>query len=238
VGGGFVNRVEAAQLLAVMSKLDNRRADDGAVDLWHKLLMDVSFADAAEAVRRHFASSVDYLMPVHVLRGAQVVMAERHQLERAAIPAPPGRFDAHNPAQRGPLLVRHVLARLAEAKQQMGGSLGRELAAELGETFMAEALERYPATKRPVQVAGAHCRRAGCQCTHTDGCDGGWIEVAPAEAPDPVLFGEQEAPAVEDQGGRVRPCPMCRPTVVEIVDAASTRRAAGQALRLRRVGKR
>jgi hypothetical protein len=232
-----VNREETTRLLAIVRAVDNRVLDDTTAQVWHKLLMDVSFDDAAEAVRRHLGQSTDYLMPVHVLRGAQVVMAERAALESANRPALPSAFDTPRPGQRGPLLVRHVLAGLAGARERMGGRLGRELAAELGETFMAEALKLYPLEGRAKDVRGHHCGRAGCQCTHTDGCDGGWIELEHCAQPDPVLFGDQPQP-VEDQGGRLRPCANCRPTVVEILEAASTRRGAMQTMRLRRVGRR
>jgi hypothetical protein len=49
-----------------------------------------------------------------------------------------------------------------------------------------------------------HCGRAACRCTHTDGCDHGWLDTEPYT--DPVTL-QTYAP--------VEPCPVCRPEATE-----------------------
>lgn len=236
-----MTREETAKLLAIVRAIDNRVLDEATAQVWHKLLMDLAFTDAAEAVRRHFSESSEYLMPIHVLRGAQAVASERGAYALAEIAEDQPALGWDQPAtapgrrQRGALIVGHVLVQLNDARKRLGG-LSQSLATELAEGFMTEALKLYPAKPGAVRRdsgQGRHCGRAGCQCTHTDGCDAGWIECPPAQQPEPVLFGDQPEP-VEDQGGRVRPCANCRPAVVEMFEAASTRRGAQQTLRLRR----
>lgn len=49
---------------------------------------------------------------------------------------------------------------------------------------------------------GGHCRRRGCPCTHTDGCDYGWVPMPPRE---------QHGITYE----QVAPCPVCRPDAAD-----------------------
>jgi len=58
---------EVAKLLAMASAFDNRSVGEANVSAWAAALApDMPFPDAAEAVRQHFATTSDYLMPVHV----------------------------------------------------------------------------------------------------------------------------------------------------------------------------
>lgn len=240
-----MNRAEAGQLLALIAKVDNRQLDDTKTVLWSKVLMDVPYNAAAEAVSRHFASSDEYLMPIHVLRGAQAVMAElaeaaraevadqaveeRHELVGAwdEVPAQPG------DQRRGVRIVQHVLEGI-EAERKRRGRLTRAEASDLGAQLVAEALHRWPG--RAEQPRGQHCGRALCQCTHTDGCSAGWIDVEAERVPDAVLFGPQPARPVPHD--RVRPCGRCDPVRVEMVDAKRGRRATLAAFRLRTTNRR
>lgn len=67
----------------------------------------------------------------------------------------------------------------------------------IGETFTPPA----PDPRRVARRERNHCGRAtGCTCTHTEGCDHGWLEL----------------PAYTDEITKqtyhpVQPCPACRP---------------------------
>ena len=61
--------------------------------------------------------------------------------------------------------------------------------------------------RRPI----THCGRAGCRCTHTEGCDHGWVEM-PAYV-DPVTKQTYQP---------VQPCPMCRPESYQRLQHDST----------------
>lgn len=50
--------------------------------------------------------------------------------------------------------------------------------------------------RRPI----VHCGRVGCRCTHTEGCDHGWVELPP-----------YTDPATKQTYAPVAPCPVCRP---------------------------
>ena len=53
--------------------------------------------------------------------------------------------------------------------------------------------------ERVARRASGHCGRRDCRCTHTEGCDHGWIELP--SYTDPVT-GQTYTP--------VGPCPVCR----------------------------
>lgn len=79
-----MNRQETHSLLTYVAAVDNRRFGDDTVIAWHGILADVHAADATEAVRRHFATSTDYLMPAHIVRLADEVRRERKRAIREA----------------------------------------------------------------------------------------------------------------------------------------------------------
>lgn len=220
--------LETSQLLAAVATLDNRHFDNATVAAWARLLAEVDAQDASDAVVRHFQTSDDYLMPVHVLRGGQAIAAERAQAI-AAETLPPIAVDRTdvNDQQPGALVVRYVLAGLAAARRRDALASANELALELTN----DARKRY-GLERVEPRLGTPCHRPHCVCTHTDGCEAGWIEVQPDPEPDPVLFGEQQ-PYLSSDVGRVRPCPICRPAVAEIIENGRNRRAVQATLRTR-----
>lgn len=79
-----MNLAETHDLLTLAATLDRRRFDDATVVAWQEILADQPFDDCRTAVVRHFASTTDYLMPVHVLRGAAELDRHRRQLAREA----------------------------------------------------------------------------------------------------------------------------------------------------------
>lgn len=66
-----MNKAEVAKLLTLVSTYDNRTVGVETVEAWHLLLQDVEVSVAIDATLRHFESSREYFMPVHVLDGAK-----------------------------------------------------------------------------------------------------------------------------------------------------------------------
>lgn len=65
-------------------------------------------------------------------------------------------------------------------------------------------MTRQPDPRRVAKRDTGHCGRRGCTCTHTEGCDHGWLDTTPYT--DEVTK-QTYAP--------VEPCPVCRPEAVE-----------------------
>lgn len=92
-----MNLVETHDLLTLAAKYDNRRFDDATVMAWQEVLADLPFDDCRTAVVSHFATSAEYLMPVHIVHGATEIdrgrrrrIRELHEAqERLALEAAP-----------------------------------------------------------------------------------------------------------------------------------------------------
>lgn len=103
---------EVHQLLIYVAAIDNRRVTDDAVVAWHGILADLELSDCREAVRRHFASTTDYLMPAHVRRQAAEIDRERRRRAREADEAQQRALEAHSPTRDRSVEVRALLAEL------------------------------------------------------------------------------------------------------------------------------
>ncbi len=79
-----MNIAETHDLLTFIAVFDNRRFDDATVLAWHPIFADVPFDDCRTAVTQHFATSSDYLLPVHIRRGADDLDRERRRIRREA----------------------------------------------------------------------------------------------------------------------------------------------------------
>jgi hypothetical protein len=77
-----VNLAETHDLLTFVAAYDNRRFGDETVLAWQPIFADLPFGDCRAAVTRHFATSTDYLMPAHIVWGAEAVDHERRQATR------------------------------------------------------------------------------------------------------------------------------------------------------------
>lgn len=83
-----MNHTETARLLTAVAAIDGRRIDDASVAAWHGMLGDLPFNDCAEAVRRHFARSSDWLMPAHIRDGVRLIRDERRpKVDALALPS-------------------------------------------------------------------------------------------------------------------------------------------------------
>lgn len=77
-----MNHAETHDVLRLAASFDNRRFDDVAVIAWQAALDDIPFADGRAALLDHFRESAEYLMPVHIRRGALYIDRERRRAER------------------------------------------------------------------------------------------------------------------------------------------------------------
>lgn len=84
---------ETRKLLALASARDGREPSRGAILAWHEDLQDLDFDLAREALGRHFRTSTDYLMPVHVIRNAREIRDERAREEHSEALEMPSRFE-------------------------------------------------------------------------------------------------------------------------------------------------
>lgn len=95
-----MNLRETAQLLRRIAHLDNRRPpDDEALETWHDLMAPLDYDDARRAVAEHYATSGEYLRPIHIVNGVKRIRARR--LEQSVTnPPPPGLADDTLAARR------------------------------------------------------------------------------------------------------------------------------------------
>lgn len=111
-----MTRHETALLLGLAAARDYRTIGEVDVAAWHQDLADVDFADAREAVSRHYRESTDRLMPAHVRRQVKTIRAERAKATAEPL-ALPSRFedDPVRSLRMGPGLAscREVLAAIA-----------------------------------------------------------------------------------------------------------------------------
>lgn len=68
---------EATILLGGIAAFDNRKPDENAAKMWAHALGGLRLEDCAQAVTQHFATSTEYLMPVHIRRLVKVMRAKR-----------------------------------------------------------------------------------------------------------------------------------------------------------------
>lgn len=72
-----MNKTETAALLLYAAGRDNRKEDRAAVEAWYEDLGDLPFEDCKAAVRQHFQTSTDYLMPAHIRSIVRAIRTER-----------------------------------------------------------------------------------------------------------------------------------------------------------------
>jgi hypothetical protein len=94
-----MNLAETSQLLALIARYDNRKADDATVVAWHAVLGDLDVADCRAAVVAHIGTADAYLMPVHIRRGVAEIERERHRVEREAREAAQKEIEAADPTR-------------------------------------------------------------------------------------------------------------------------------------------
>ena len=106
-----MTKTETAQLLTFIAAFDRRTIGEADVEAWHLILADADATDCAEAVRQHFATSREWLMPADVNTGARAVANRRvGRQRRAALEA---EIAAENPPAELTSRERPLLALMA-----------------------------------------------------------------------------------------------------------------------------
>lgn len=83
---------QAAALLTYASAFDNRRVTPEAATAWAEVLIPMSLADGKAAIQRHYASTSDWIMPVHI--NAAVTRVQEKRFEAAGVlPGSPADLD-------------------------------------------------------------------------------------------------------------------------------------------------
>lgn len=68
---------EVARVLTKAAAYDRRTVGEAEALAWHQIVGDLDYADALEAVSRHYAETDRWLMPVHLRDHARRVRLER-----------------------------------------------------------------------------------------------------------------------------------------------------------------
>lgn len=77
-----MNPIDIGNVLAKAAAFDQRTVGQADILAWHEALQDLDAGDALAAVTRHYASSEQRIMPVHVRRIATELRRQRRELER------------------------------------------------------------------------------------------------------------------------------------------------------------
>lgn len=202
---------ETRLLLSTLSAVMDKPVPLEAQAVWAELLAPVPLEWAKMAAMDLLTTSPYWPKPADVInRAKELAAVEKARRKRdqqlalgASIPPEPV------PAQTvGPQMIREMLARIAEANKGETDRAKRRLNATM---IGAELRAEYGvAEDRP----GTPCTNKTCRCTHTEGCDAGWIEV--------------------DRGDGVMqayPCGKCNSRRHGVLTSGSSREAAMRAIR-------
>lgn len=77
-----MNPADVPRLLAMAAARDNRKRNDAMAVAWYQDLGDLAFDLAVEAMNRHYRTSAEYLMPVHIRRLADEIDREQRRAAR------------------------------------------------------------------------------------------------------------------------------------------------------------
>ena len=204
-----MRRTLILEALAVANVLDARvTVTEAAAEAWQKLfdlhVPDLTLEELESAVYAHYGASGDRLMPNKVV--------ELVRRERRLSSSLPTLYD--EPAAGG-LWGTRVIAEILRRIRKAGGGdplNDRRIGASQCEFIATEVLDDLGVQADPQPRPGQHCGRSGCLCTHTLGCDAGWI-------------------ASKSHPGAYRACPNCAPTRSMILSKAHSTREAGALLR-------
>lgn len=126
-----MNKSEVAVLLGLAAARDQRTVGETDVLAWHEDVGDLDFADAREALRRHYRESTDRIMPAHVRRLTRLVRDEQRRLAgQHEVRALPSRFEdditRNLRVREGVAQCRDVLAAVMARLEAGRGEEGRE----------------------------------------------------------------------------------------------------------------
>lgn len=206
-----MNVEEAARLIRFIETTYNREAPADAATAWALVLADVPYAWARDGALDLMKDHPFWPTPADVrLRARKLADQERAQQERGrqlalgaatAEPVPP-------PPATGPAIIRAMLAEIAAQNKGVTDRAQRRVTAQ------RVALEFRDRVGAAADRPGTPCTSKTCRCTHTEGCDAGWINAEKAEGDD-LAF----------------PCPLCNPRRHTVLTSGSNRDGAQRALR-------
>ena len=87
-----MNSSEVHELLMGIKLVDNRRVNDGTVEMWRRILSDLELGECKLAVIEHFRTSTQYLEPQHIRH-----IVKKWKEERATMNNKPERYDNVDP---------------------------------------------------------------------------------------------------------------------------------------------
>ena len=79
-----MNATDTVDLLSLVAVGDRRTVGESDVAFWLGLLGDLRLDECKQAVRKHFYTSTDWLMPVHIRK---IVIADRQDVAMRELPA-------------------------------------------------------------------------------------------------------------------------------------------------------
>jgi hypothetical protein len=148
----------------------------------------------------HYGDGSVWLMPNMVIERVRKRRAATHD----------NRTDRRDDvrSELGYRVVSEILARGRRAGSDPAN--GRRIGAARYEQIAEEVIVELGA-RQGVERMGQHCGWGPCTCTHTDGCEAGWVEVG--------------------DGSAVTACPYCSPTRAHILGSTHSTMDAGRTLR-------
>lgn len=84
---------DTARVLAACALYDFRSVETSDAAAWFRIIGDLDYEDAMEAVARHYAASTDRMMPAHVRQGVKAIKAERRAKDPHEVRALASRFE-------------------------------------------------------------------------------------------------------------------------------------------------
>lgn len=139
-----MNIEETADILALCAGYDNRRVGEADILAWHRVIGDLLFEQAREAVFAHYTDSRERIMPADVRNRVKIMRAR--QIERAPIPTPA----SDDPVRYREGLLDRIQA-IADGKQ-VGLAITRGGNSRPGPAYLDARSDRNPARLSALQV--------------------------------------------------------------------------------------
>jgi len=206
-----VNVEETTRLIRLLEASYNREAPADAVAAWTMVLADAPYRWARDGALDLMRDHPYWPTPADVRLRARKLYEEHKAAQAREAQLALGASVPPEPppaAEKGPDLVRALLSEVAARNKGITDRAVRRANAQQVATEFKDRMELAP--PRP----GQPCTSKTCRCTHTDGCDAGWIDM--------------------DRGDGVMqafPCGQCNPRRHTVLTSRSTREAAQRALR-------
>lgn len=208
--------MNANQMSAVLRRaaaVYSKEITSDLVAAWLELCGDMSPQLVAAALNEYMREGDWFPKPSEVRRIAKRIHADQAREANRQHLTRTGREldEAAVTRNDGYAMLSFILGRIkaAGSNPSQGQLLGVETARKVALDALDEWRERHPTPAYSTR-SGQHCGRDSCRCTHTDGCEGGWVEVGPDAAGNP----------------QVRSCKTCNERRYRVLTAGDNRKAA------------